>query len=51
MAESTGSFSWQTVKALFTKRVYLTPVPCGNQLYVIGGCDAAGTPVDAVEVI
>lgn len=36
--------------AMPTKRVFATPIINDNNLYVIGGCDAAGIPLDAVEM-
>ena len=32
-----------------TKRVFSTAVVTNNQLFIIGGCDAAGKPLDSFE--
>ena len=34
-----------------TKRVFSTPVEAKGSLYVVGGCDQMGTPIDAFEVM
>ena len=41
--------AWKSVKPMPTKRVYTSPVFCGDQMYVVGGCDASGTPLDCFE--
>jgi len=42
--------SWQSMKPMPTKRVYTsTVVSSDGQLYVVGGCDASGTPLDCFE--
>ncbi len=46
-----GSYKWETLKPMPTKRVFSTPVEASNgHLFVIGGCDQMGTPIDAFEV-
>jgi len=40
---------WKSVKTMPTKRVYSSPVICGDQLYVVGGCDSSGVPLDCFE--
>jgi len=41
--------AWKSVKPMPTKRVYSSPVMCGGQLYVVGGCDSSGIPLDCFE--
>uniref|UniRef100_UPI00358E7959 kelch domain-containing protein 8A-like n=1 Tax=Myxine glutinosa TaxID=7769 RepID=UPI00358E7959 len=43
------AFHWEILPALPTRRVYCTLVACGDLLYVLGGCDAVGNPLDCVE--
>ncbi len=46
-----GSYKWESLKPMPTKRVFSTPVEAANgHLFVIGGCDQMGTPIDAFEV-
>ncbi len=45
------TFKWETLKGMPTKRVFSTPVESGDALYVVGGCDQMGTPIDAFEVM
>ncbi len=45
------TFKWETLKGMPTKRVFSTPVEARGLLYVVGGCDQMGTPIDAFEVI
>jgi len=40
---------WQSVKPMPTKRVYSSPVVCDGHLYVVGGCDSSGIPLDCFE--
>lgn len=41
---------WQSQKSMPTKRVYTsTVVSSDGQIYVVGGCDASGTPLDCFE--
>ncbi|XP_067684477.1 kelch domain-containing protein 8A-like [Haliotis asinina] len=47
---SSGSFRWQSMKSMPTKRVFATPVTYQDCLYVVGGCDEKGAPLDNVEV-
>lgn len=44
-----GGFQWQSLKPMPTKRVFSTAVECSGQLFVIGGCNAAGEPLDTFE--
>ncbi len=43
------SFKWDSLKAMPTKRVFSTPYEADGKLFVVGGCDARGTPIDSVE--
>jgi N-acetylneuraminic acid mutarotase len=50
MTKSFAMATWQSLKPMPTKRVYASPVVgADGQLYVIGGCDATGTPIDCFE--
>ena len=53
MAEGDGrasvSVEWKSLKPMPTKRVYSAVVECSGQLYVIGGCDSRGAPLDTFE--
>jgi len=40
---------WKSAKPMPTKRVYSSPVVVDGQLYVVGGCDSTGTPLDCFE--
>jgi len=48
-AESDIKSVWQSVKPMPTKRVYSSLAICDGQLYVVGGCDSSGTPLDSFE--
>lgn len=43
-------FKWEGLEPMPTKRVFSTPVAAKGQLYVIGGCDARGMPLDDFQV-
>ena len=45
-----NEFKWETIKVMPTKRVFSSPVEVKGMLYVIGGCDKMGVPIDAFEV-
>ncbi|XP_062921453.1 kelch domain-containing protein 8A-like isoform X2 [Mobula hypostoma] len=47
---STRSFHWQSLAPLAVGRVYCSPVESGGQLYLIGGCDESGSPMNICEV-
>lgn len=49
-AAGIGSFRWENLKTMPTKRVYSSPVIYNDNIYVIGGCDIKGTPLDAFEM-
>ncbi|KAG2467554.1 kelch domain-containing protein 8A isoform X1 [Polypterus senegalus] len=49
MAE-TGGFVWQSLAPLPSGRVYHSLVEARGQLYVVGGCDESGNPVNSLEV-
>ena len=49
MAKGGGTLQWESLTAMPTKRVFATAVIHDGHLYIIGGCDVAGTPLDAVE--
>ena len=50
-ADGDKSYKWETLKGMPTKRVFSTPVEAKGMLYVVGGCDQMGTPIDAFEVL
>lgn len=43
-------FKWHSIEPMPTKRVFLTPVEAGGLLYVLGGCDAKGIPLNDFQV-
>ncbi|KAJ8259514.1 hypothetical protein GJAV_G00170200 [Gymnothorax javanicus] len=43
-------FHWQSLARLSSGRVYHSLAEVGGQLYVIGGCDEAGRPINALEL-
>ena len=50
MANTIGnSLKWETMKPMPTKRVFSTPVEVGGVIYIVGGCDQRGTPLDSFE--
>ena len=53
MANADGgkAHKWETLKGMPTKRVFSTPIEAKGSLYVVGGCDQMGTPIDAFEVM
>ena len=44
------SYSWSSFKSMPTKRVFSVAVELDDKLYVVGGCDQRGTPLDSFEV-
>ncbi|OWF35298.1 kelch domain-containing protein 8B-like [Mizuhopecten yessoensis] len=44
-----GSYKWETLKMMMNPRVFATPVLHNNELYIIGGCDEKGEPLDSCE--
>ena len=55
MASASGAkgstFKWEGLKPMPTKRVFSSAVEVEGQLFVIGGCDQVGKPIDAFESI
>lgn len=47
---STQEFHWQTLARLSNGRVYHTLSEVGGQVYMLGGCDAAGRPCASLEL-
>ncbi|XP_012678017.2 kelch domain-containing protein 8A [Clupea harengus] len=47
---SAPDFRWQNLARLSSGRVYHSLAEVGGQLYVLGGCDAAGRPSSALEL-
>ena len=47
---SAHEFHWQSLARLPSGRVYHTLSEVGGQMYMLGGCDAAGRPCPALEV-
>lgn len=41
---------WESVENMPTKRVFATPILVNNKLYVLGGCNIRGRPLDAFEM-
>ncbi|TNN38925.1 Kelch domain-containing protein 8B [Liparis tanakae] len=42
---------WERFPPMSQRRVYSTPLYLGGLLYVLGGCDETGAPLDSVEVL
>ena len=49
MADLTPITRWETLPSLPTTRAYSAAVCINDTLYVIGGCNQMGQPLDAVE--
>ncbi|XP_051271474.1 kelch domain-containing protein 8A isoform X2 [Dicentrarchus labrax] len=47
---SAHEFHWQSLARLPSGRVYHTLTEVGGQMYMLGGCDAAGRPCPALEL-
>lgn len=47
---SAQEFHWQSLARLSSGRVYHTLTEVGGQMYMLGGCDAAGRPCGALEL-
>lgn len=47
---SAQEFHWQSLARLASGRVYHTLSEVGGQMYMLGGCDAAGRPCPALEL-
>ncbi|WAR02076.1 KLD8B-like protein [Mya arenaria] len=45
-----GIFKTESLRKMVYPRVFSSPVIIGNQIYVVGGCDQMGQPVDSFEV-
>ncbi|KAK9515762.1 hypothetical protein VZT92_026380 [Zoarces viviparus] len=45
------SLYWEQFPPMSQRRVYSTPVYHEGLLYVLGGCNETGTPLDSVEVL
>ncbi|XP_025107322.1 kelch domain-containing protein 8A-like [Pomacea canaliculata] len=50
MATAGSLLQWQSTAPMPTKRVFATSVVHKNFLYIIGGCDVSGVPLDAMEM-
>ncbi|CAL8256107.1 unnamed protein product [Arctogadus glacialis] len=47
---SANEFHWQSLAGLASSRVYHTVAEVGGQMYMLGGCDAAGRPCATVDL-
>uniref|UniRef100_A0A3B4AQA1 Attractin/MKLN-like beta-propeller domain-containing protein n=1 Tax=Periophthalmus magnuspinnatus TaxID=409849 RepID=A0A3B4AQA1_9GOBI len=47
---SAQEFHWQSLARLSSGRVYHTLTEVGGQMYMLGGCDAAGRPCGALDL-
>lgn len=47
---SAQEFHWQSLARLPSGRVYHTLSEVGGQMYMLGGCDAAGRPCPSLEL-
>jgi hypothetical protein len=50
MASTTQTFAWQPLPEMPTKRVYGAAAVQGDRLFVFGGCDIRGRPLDAADM-
>ena len=50
MAVASQSFAWGPLPDMPTKRVYGAAAVQGDRLFVFGGCDARGQPLDAADM-
>ncbi|KAK3608348.1 hypothetical protein CHS0354_030803 [Potamilus streckersoni] len=44
------SYDWDSLRKMFNPRVFATPVIHGKTIYLVGGCDNMGQPVDIFEM-
>ena len=44
------SYKWETLKAMPSKRVFASPLVHEDNLYIIGGCNERGIPLDCFEM-
>ena len=49
MAAGGDALHWDALTPMPTKRVFATPVIHGGHIYILGGCDASGIPLDSFE--
>ena len=49
MATASAGIRWSKLDNMPTKRVFSTAVEVDGNLYVVGGCDQKGTPLDTFE--
>ena len=47
---NTMSYKWETLKAMPSKRVFASPLVHEENLYIIGGCNERGIPLDCFEM-
>ncbi|KAK0133233.1 Kelch domain-containing protein 8A [Merluccius polli] len=47
---SANEFHWQRLACLASSRVYHTVTEVGGQMYMLGGCDAAGRPCATMDL-
>ncbi|XP_019392323.1 PREDICTED: kelch domain-containing protein 8B [Crocodylus porosus] len=48
---SARAFAWEVLPPMPTRRVYCSPLYQDGQLLVLGGCGAAGLPLDTAELL
>lgn len=46
---TSGTFSWEVKRKMNNPRVFATPLVYGGNIFVIGGCDQTGAPLDTFE--
>uniref|UniRef100_A0A2C9M7B9 Uncharacterized protein n=2 Tax=Biomphalaria TaxID=6525 RepID=A0A2C9M7B9_BIOGL len=44
------AYKWDSLKPMPSKRVFATPIFHDENLYIIGGCDERGIPLDCFEM-
>lgn len=46
---TSGTYSWEVKRKMNNPRVFATPLVYGGNIFVIGGCDQTGAPLDTFE--
>lgn len=46
---ASGTYTWETMKKMHNPRVFATPLVYEGNIFVIGGCDQLGAPLDTFE--
>lgn len=46
---TSGTYAWEVKRKMNNPRVFATPLVYGGNIFVIGGCDQTGAPLDTFE--